>query len=48
MQKSVGDLEKLCQERKGANFVVTSKSNGKEKVLIDPYAAIEFKIHFVL
>ncbi|XP_004508958.1 protein BONZAI 3-like [Cicer arietinum] len=33
MQKSVGDLEKLCQERKGANFVVTSKSNGKEKVL---------------
>ncbi|GAU11572.1 hypothetical protein TSUD_345630 [Trifolium subterraneum] len=33
MQKSIADLEKLCHERKGANFVVPSKRKGQEKVL---------------
>ncbi|WVY94325.1 hypothetical protein V8G54_033413 [Vigna mungo] len=33
MQKSVADLEKLYKERTGANFVISSKSHIKEKVL---------------
>ncbi|XP_058752933.1 protein BONZAI 3-like [Vicia villosa] len=33
MQKSVADLEKLYQEKKGANFVMPSKHHGQEKVL---------------
>ncbi|AES82568.1 putative C2 domain, von Willebrand factor, type A, copine, protein BONZAI [Medicago truncatula] len=33
LQKSVADLEKLYQERKGANFVMRSTRNGQEKVL---------------
>ncbi|WJX85490.1 Protein BONZAI 3 [Trifolium repens] len=33
MQKSIADLEKLCHERKGANFVMPSKRKGQEKVL---------------
>ncbi|XP_027931702.1 protein BONZAI 3-like [Vigna unguiculata] len=33
MQKSVADLEKLYKERTGANFVISSKSDRKEKVL---------------
>ncbi|KAK2365105.1 protein BONZAI [Trifolium repens] len=33
MQKSIADLEKLCHERKGANFVMPSKINGQEKIL---------------
>ncbi|CAK8544715.1 unnamed protein product [Lathyrus sativus] len=33
MQKSIADLEKLYNERKGANFVVPSKRRGQDKVL---------------
>ncbi|XP_045796526.1 protein BONZAI 3-like isoform X2 [Trifolium pratense] len=33
MQKSIADLEKLCHERKGANFVMPSKLNGQEQIL---------------
>ncbi|XP_058740581.1 protein BONZAI 3-like [Vicia villosa] len=33
MQKSIADLEKLYQEKKGANFVMPSKHHGQEKVL---------------
>ncbi|KAK2365103.1 protein BONZAI [Trifolium repens] len=33
MQKSIADLEKLCHERKGANFVMPLKRKGQEKVL---------------
>lgn len=36
MQKSIADLEKLYNERKGANFVVPSKRRGQDKVIIDP------------
>jgi len=35
MQKTIADLEKLCNERKGANFVMPSKRKGQEKVFID-------------
>jgi hypothetical protein len=42
MQKSIADLEKLCHERKGANFVMPSKLNGQEKVFIDPCNQITF------
>ncbi|RHN49336.1 hypothetical protein MtrunA17_Chr7g0273411 [Medicago truncatula] len=33
MQKTIADLEKLCNERKGVNFVMPSKRKGQEKVL---------------
>ncbi|KAI5424220.1 protein BONZAI 3 isoform X1 [Lathyrus oleraceus] len=33
MQKSIADLEKLYNERKGANFVVPSKRRGQDKIL---------------
>ncbi|XP_058740583.1 protein BONZAI 3-like isoform X2 [Vicia villosa] len=33
LQKSIADLEKLYQERKGVNFVMPSKHHGQEKVL---------------
>ncbi|XP_058752938.1 protein BONZAI 3-like isoform X3 [Vicia villosa] len=33
MQKSIADLEKLFNERKGANFLVPSKRRGQDKIL---------------
>nr|ABN08169.1 von Willebrand factor, type A; Copine [Medicago truncatula] len=50
MQKTIADLEKLCNERKGVNFVMPSKRKGQEKEqfsFID-YISSGFELNFMV